>query len=133
MTDATGPLAGLRLLVVDDDTDNLESVSTLLEMNGAEVRRCRTAESAREQWSAFRPHLLVSDLAMPGENGFDLIVSLRRLSPADGGRLPAIAFSASTDPLVREQALESGFHTFVHKLDVSTLVTTIVGLTRGIG
>src|SRR6185295_17629760 len=98
MKETAGPLDGLRLLVVDDDADNLETVATLLELNGAEVRRCRTATGAREQLASFRPHLLVSDLAMPGDNGFDLILGIRRLSPQDGGELPAIAFSAAWIP-----------------------------------
>jgi len=134
MKETAGPLDGLRLLVVDDDADNLETVATLLELNGALVQRCRNVARAREQLASFRPHLLVSDLSMPGDNGFDLILGIRRLSPEDGGELPAIAFSASVDPEWRERAYQSGFQAFVPKLDVGLLLSAILAWTgRGLG
>jgi len=129
MSETAGPLEGLRILLVDDDEDNLDAVATLLEMNGAEVRCCPTVANAREEWTAFRPHLLVSDLAMPGDNGFDLILGIRQLPPEEGGELPAIAFSASTDQVTRERALECGFQAFVSKLDIPLLLPAILACT----
>jgi CheY-like chemotaxis protein len=134
MTAAPNALAGLRILLVDDNQDALESLGKLLEMNGAEVRYARTSEQARAHLRAFRADLVISDLAMPGEDGFDLIMSIRRLSTEEGGGTPAIAFSANADVLTRERALQSGFQEFVSKLDLSRLLSAAASLAaRGRG
>jgi CheY-like chemotaxis protein len=71
---------------------------------------------------------------MPGEDGFDLIMSIRRLSTEEGGGTPAIAFSANADVLTRERALQSGFQEFVSKLDLSRLLSAAASLAaRGRG
>lgn len=131
MTDAPGALAGLRILVVDDDEDSLEAVASLLQMNGAEVRCCLGARQAREVLSTFRADLLISDLSMPGEDGFDLIVAVRRLSADRGGAMPAIAFSGNADARAPAHALECGFQQFLPKpVDVSLLLSTVAALAR---
>jgi CheY-like chemotaxis protein len=134
MTAAPNALAGLRILVVDDNQDALESLGKLLEMNGAEVRYARTSAQARVELHAFRADVMISDLAMPGEDGFDLIMSIRRLSDEEGGRTPAIAFSANDDALTRARALQSGFQELVSKLDLTRLLSAAASLAgRGRG
>ncbi len=128
MTPASGALVGLRILVVDDHPDALDAVAGLLAMNGAEVRRCRSASEARELLTTFRADLVISDLAMPGEDGFDLIASIRRLSAEKGGEIPAIAFSATVDPLTRTRALECGFQAFVPKIKFDELLLAVASL-----
>jgi CheY-like chemotaxis protein len=129
MSETARPLGGLRILLVDDE--EMVLVAKLLEINGAEVLCCQTVADAREQWTAFRPLLLISGLAMPGENGLDLIPWVRQLPPEEGGELPAIAFSAITDPTIRERALECGFQAVVSKLDVRILLAAVIAWTPG--
>ncbi len=134
MTFGSGALAGIRILVVDDHPDALDAIASLLEMNGAEVRRCRSASEARGLFTTFRADLVVSDLAMPGEDGFDLIMSIRKLSADKGGATPAIAFSASDDPFARARALECGFQAFVPKIRIDELLRAVASLAaRGRG
>jgi CheY-like chemotaxis protein len=125
---AVGALAGLRIVLVDDNRDFLESAALVLELNGAVVSRCTNAAEAQEVMATFRPHLLVSDLEMPGQSGFDLIMSLRRLPSEAGGRIPAIALSGRTDARTRKQALESGFEEFVSKSELPALLRVASGL-----
>jgi CheY-like chemotaxis protein len=123
-------LTGLRIVLVDDNRDFLESTAMLLELNGAEVRRCGSAAEAHEVMATFHAHLLVSDLEMPGQSGFDLIMSIRRLPVEAGGRIPAIALSSHTDVRARRQALESGFEEFVPKSEFAALLRAASSLRR---
>ena len=126
MADTPAALSGIRILLVDDDPDSLEALSVLLKMNGATVRPCGDGLEARRALGTFRPDLVISDLSMPGEDGFELMAALRRLSPEEGGRTPAIAFSALQDPLARARALESGFQAFVPKPSEMTVLLRVV-------
>jgi CheY-like chemotaxis protein len=134
MSTGARALAGLRILVVDDNQDTLEPLVRLLALNGAAVRSCRSAKEARELLARFRADLMISDLAMPGEDGFDFIMSIRRLPEEQGGRTPAIAFTAVTDAETRERALRAGYEEFVPKLEITTLISSIAALAaRGRG
>jgi CheY-like chemotaxis protein len=134
MSPGARALAGLRILVVDDNQDTLEPLVRLLAMNGAAVRSCRSASEARRLLAGFRADLMISDLAMPDEDGFDFIMSIRQLPAERGGRTPAIAFSAVTDAEVRERALHSGYQEFVPKLEIAALLSAIASLAaRGHG
>jgi|SRR5580692_11196606 CheY-like chemotaxis protein len=94
MTDTdSSDLRGIRVLVVDDDADNCEVLAAMLEHNGAHVV---TAQSAAEAFSAFEkevPHVLVSDIGLPGEDGFALLRRVRALPSSRGGTVPAIALT----------------------------------------
>ena len=72
-----GTLRGVRTLVVDDDRDALDLVSIVLAGAGAEVRSCASAEEAIGAWREWRPHVLLSDIQMPGEDGYALIRRVR--------------------------------------------------------
>ncbi len=109
------PLAGLNILVVDDEPDARDLVSALLTSDGAEVE---TASSAAEGFAAFRrrvPDLLVSDVGMPQEDGYDFIRRIRALPVQEGGRVPAVALTAYTRSVDRMQALVAGFKAHVPK------------------
>lgn len=99
-------------------------------INGAEVRACRDGFEARKALArGFRPDLIISDLAMPVEDGFEMIAALRALPADDGGLVPAIAFSSVIDPTLRELALRSGFQDFVSKpIDVPLLLGRVAAL-----
>lgn len=107
--DLYADLTGVRVLVVDDEVDNRELFVLLLGSCGAEVR---SASSAAEAFAALRrdpPHLLVSDIAMPFEDGYNLIRRVRLLSVDEGGRLPALALTAFVGAEHQARALEAGF------------------------
>jgi CheY-like chemotaxis protein len=108
-------LTGVRVLVVDDETDARELFAMVLESCGAVVS---TASRASEAFSMIRsapPHVLVSDIGMPEEDGFSLMRRVRALSPAEGGATPAIAVTAFTGVEHRTRALEAGFNQHVGK------------------
>jgi CheY-like chemotaxis protein len=119
-------LAGLRVLVVDDDFDALELATTILVGAGAEVRSARSAVDGLKTLFDWRPHVLVSDIEMPDEDGYSLIRKVRALSVADGGRTPAIALTAYGRPQDRTQALTAGYNMHVPKPVDPGEFTTIV-------
>ncbi|MEO8799831.1 MAG: response regulator [Polyangiaceae bacterium] len=130
MTDR--PLAGLHVLVVDDQEDALEIVEHVFEQSGAVVV---AAHSAREAFAAFltcRPNAIVSDISMPEESGNDLIRKIRQLPAGDGGTVPAVALSAAADRASRHRALEAGFDAFEPKpvFDTSSLIALVFRLAR---
>jgi signal transduction histidine kinase len=108
-------LSGVEVLVVDDDGDSLELVREALAQAGAGVR---TARSAKEAFAALRegvPAVLLSDIAMPEEDGYALIRRIRALAPEAGGRVRAAALTAFAFPEDKEQALRAGFDDFLAK------------------
>ena len=107
-------LDGLRVLVVDDDPDSNDVVRTLLAACGADVR---TASSAREALAVIErwlPDVVVSDLAMPDEDGYSLLARMRSQGPPLRS-VPAIALTAYSAPSDREQALSAGFQAHLAK------------------
>ena len=128
MTGAARALDGLRILVVDDNQDSLDALAMLLVINGAEVTSCRSALEARRLLADSRADLVISDLTMPDEDGFDLIMSIRSLGAEAGGQTPAIAYSAA-DPVARARALACGYQAFVPKLEFSQLLGAVARLT----
>ena len=126
---ATADLSELRVLVVDDDIDALELATTILVGAGAEVRTCRSAVDGLKTLYDWRPHVLVSDIEMPGEDGYSLIRKVRALSSTDGGRTPAIALTAYGRSQDRMKALTAGFNMHVPKpLDPGELTAIVASL-----
>lgn len=122
-------LAGVRILVVDDNTDCLNALRVLLEFNGAEVQAVASADDARSAFAHLRPHVLISDLSMPGEDGFSFLASVRALAPEKGGKTPALAFSAMSPVHGQFRASDVGFQAFLRKPgDVLLIVPTVVRL-----
>ena len=120
-----GRLSGVSILVVDDDQDTLELVTSVLETAGATVHAAASAEDALTVALEFRPDALVSDIAMPGRDGYFLI---NQLSAALGASAPraAIALTAFAAGRDRERVLDAGFHRHVTKpFDPGDLVAAI--------
>ena len=116
----------LRVLVVDDDPATRDLLTEVLEALGADVRMAESAPAARRALAAERPDVIVSDVSMPGEDGCELMRAIRRLPAVDGGRVPAIAFTAAQDRDTLLRALHCGFTAVLHKpLDVDALVAAI--------
>jgi PAS domain S-box-containing protein len=122
-------LAGLRVLVVEDDPDARELVSATLTNAGAVVRSAASASEGFEAVLAFRPQILVSDIAMPGEDGYSLIGRVRSLDADQGGNLPSIALTAYTRAEDRTKALAAGFTTHIGKpVNPNDLVAAVTNL-----
>jgi PAS domain S-box-containing protein len=126
---AVGPLLGVRVLVVDDDRDARDLLSAVLAQAGALVEVASSAEAGFSALRSFRPHVLVSDVGMPGEDGLSFMRRVRALDPAEGGAVPSIALTAYTRGEDRTKALAAGFTEYVGKpVDPDQLVAAIEGL-----
>ncbi len=112
---AAGDLGRLRLLVVDDEPDTREILGEILRSAGAAVATASSLGEALAACDRFRPDLLISDIAMPGGDGYALIRQLRRRGPESCGRVPAIAVSAHAREEDRRRALAAGFERYVTK------------------
>jgi PAS domain S-box-containing protein len=127
--DVPPALVGVRVLVVDDDGDALALLALLLENNGAEVLAVGTASAALEALGRFRPDVIVSDIGMPGGDGFELLKRVRALDRSRGGAVPALALTAYASEVDRERALAAGFHQHLAKpADPQELIASIAAL-----
>ncbi len=127
---APTPLRGLSVLLVDDAPDTLRMLTVLLEEAGARVYTADSARAALSLIAQSRPDVLVSDLAMPGEDGFSLIAKVRALPPELGGEIPAIALTAHVRLADRARALSAGFQMFIAKpLEPQELIAVLGDLT----
>ncbi len=108
-------LYGFRVLIVDDDTDTRELLEWVLKRAGAEVTAVASAKEAIERLEKDKPHVLVSDIAMPEEDGYSLLRRVRALPPERGGRVPAVALTAHSLVQDRIQSLRAGFQSHVPK------------------
>jgi CheY-like chemotaxis protein len=122
-------VSGLRVLVVDDEPDACNLIATVLVEAGAQVQ---TARSAAEGFAAFRrfhPDVLISDIGMPGEDGYSLIRRIRTLPGPEGGTVPALALTAFAREEDRAKSLAAGFTSHLRKpVDLGNLTGTIAEL-----
>lgn len=126
-TGVRGVLEGLRIVIVDDDPDARELLATLLTQRTAEVFAGESAAEAFELLRRERPDVLVSDIAMPEEDGYMLIRRVRALSEEEGGRIPALAVTAYAGRADRTRALEAGFDGhFAKPIDIDSLVERLL-------
>ncbi|HTN90644.1 MAG TPA: ATP-binding protein, partial [Sorangium sp.] len=124
-------LTGVRVLVVDDQPDAREVAQRVLEECAASVTTVGSAAEAMAALERERPDVLVSDLGMPCEDGFQLIQRVRGLGPARGGATPAVALSALARAEDRARALGAGYQAHVAKpLDPAELVGVVAALVR---
>jgi len=122
-------LAGLTVLVVDDQPDARELILRVLEDCSARVLTAGSAEEAVPLVESGRPDVLITDIGMPGADGYELLRRVRELGPARGGRVPAIALTAFARSEDRTRALRSGFMVHVSKpVDPSELVATVAAV-----
>jgi signal transduction histidine kinase len=113
--DAYPRLDGVRVLFVDDESDARDLLGALLGEVGAEVFGAESVAAALRAIGQARFDLLVSDIAMPDEDGFSLLQQVRALGPAHIAAMPALALSAHDDEGTRARALAAGFADFVAK------------------
>jgi len=123
-------LTGLRIHLVDDDALGRGMIATLLRSNGAIVTESATAADALKAMDPTPPDVLISDIGMPGEDGYSLIRDVRRLDAARGHQTPAVALTAYATPQDRRLALAAGFTTHVPKpVEPAEFVEVIAHLT----
>jgi len=129
--DQHGPLpdlAGIHVLVVDDEADARELVRRLLEEHGAKVTVAASGEDALRAISARRPDVLVSDIGMPTMDGFQMMRHIRA-GEDRGNRMPALALTAFARAEDRKRALLAGYQAHLAKpFDISELVIILAGL-----
>jgi CheY-like chemotaxis protein len=113
--DCTDRLDGLHILVVDDEADTRELLRQGLEYCGAEVSLAGSAAEALDDMRVTVPDILISDIGMPGIDGYDLIRQVRDLPANRSGKIPAIALTAYTRTEDRLQSLRAGYDMHVPK------------------
>ena len=124
-------LRGVRILVVDNDGDAREIVEAVLVEEGAIVETASSAQGALLALERFRPDVLVSDIGMPGEDGYELIRQVRARPASGGGDVPAVALTAYARPEDRARVLASGYGSHLAKpVDATELVLVIGSLRR---
>jgi CheY-like chemotaxis protein len=127
--DVSRRLGGVRALVVDDDPDTLEMLRFVLDDAGAEVIGVPSASEALRVLDHYKPTVLISDVAMPDEGGYELIAKIRSRSPELGGTVPALALSAYARPDDRARATAAGFQLHLSKpIDPMVLVNAVAEL-----
>jgi signal transduction histidine kinase len=122
--EAAPSLAGVRVLIVDDARDSREIAAELLRRCGAETAVADSVEEALGLVAGERPDLVLADIEMPVEDGYDLLKRIRKLPEDAGGSTPVAAVTAYASDQDRAKALASGFTTYLSKpFDPMDLVT----------
>lgn len=122
-------LSGLRLLLVDDDRDTLELLSAALTQRSAEVTAVSSAAAALEAIKNSRPDVLISDIAMPGEDGYQLITRVLALDVVPA--IPSIAITAYAKEEDRERALAAGYQRYLAKpVELGEFIAAVAELAR---
>jgi signal transduction histidine kinase/CheY-like chemotaxis protein len=125
-------LKGIRVLVVEDEPDARETLRHILEHCDAEVWTVASAAEALDELARFKPHVLLSDIGLPGEDGYSLIRRIRSLPPEQGGKIPAAALTAFARGEDRRKALMAGFQMHLAKpVDVGELAAAVATLAKG--
>jgi CheY-like chemotaxis protein len=122
-------LRGLRVLVVDDDRDNVDLLAAILVEAGGETRQCTSAAEGFRILQAWRPDVLISDIEMPSEDGYTFIRRVRGLDASQGGKTPAVAVTAYGRVEDRLRTLTAGYSMHVPKpVDPAELATVVASL-----
>jgi CheY-like chemotaxis protein len=122
-------LDGLKVLVVDDEADTRELLRVGVGQCGAEVMTAGSAKEALEMIERERPHLLISDIGMPGEDGYELIRKVRALPAGSGGGIPAVALTAYARTEDRLRAIRAGYQMHIQKpVELAELVAVTASL-----
>lgn len=124
-------LAGLNILIVDDEADARELIATVLSECSAMTTSVASASEALMRIQQDLPDVIISDIGMPNIDGYDLIRLVRKLDPEHGGRVPAVAVTAYARIADRDQAIAAGFQAHIPKpIESSILVNIIAHLVR---
>ncbi len=129
---ATSPdLKGVRVMVVDDNPDAMNLVTHLLEQCGVSVASCASGEECLSRLPQWHPDVLVSDIGMPGMDGYSMMRILREFSREEGGETPAVALTAFARSEDRRRAMLAGFDMHVSKpVEPGELVAVVARMAR---
>jgi CheY-like chemotaxis protein len=133
---ADGPsLQGVRVLLVEDDPAASDVATRILRAQGAHVTASRSSAEALTDLASAPPDIIVSDIGMPGEDGYTFIGKVRALPREAGGHVPAIALTALARPEDCDLALRAGFQRHVPKPfephDLAMAITELLADTKG--
>lgn len=124
--DGRRQLDGLKILAVDDEPGSLRLVKFVLEKGGATVRAVESAALAYDLLRKWHPDLIVSDISMPEQNGYELIQQIRELAVEEGGATPAFALTAYAGLEDKAKAIRAGFQRhFPKPIDVKALIASV--------
>jgi PAS domain S-box-containing protein len=127
-------LEGLRILIVDDETDALDLITVELAQHGAKVTGVTSAEDALEALEQNHFDVLISDIGMPKMDGYELIRRIRQQEEGTNTRIPTVALTAYARVQDRMQAIMAGFNTHVAKpVEANELVTVVASLAGRLG
>ncbi len=122
-------LDGIRLLVVEDEPDTRHAIARWLQDNGADVTDVGSVNEALERLASETFDVLISDIGMPGMDGYDLIRELRARESASGRRLPAVAVTAFAREEDRQRVLREGYSEHIPKpVNTARLMGVLVDL-----
>ena len=125
-------IPGLRVMVVDDEQDARDVIGEILRRGGADVTVAATAQEGLRLLGSVRPDVIVSDIAMPDEDGYAFIRCVRQLSADDGGSTPAVALTAYAREEDRARSLAAGFQSHLAKpVEPGDLVAAVADLSNG--
>jgi PAS domain S-box-containing protein len=125
------PLSGVRVLVVDDDTDSRDFIAFVLEQDGALVIAVSSAYEALATLAELKPDVLVSDISMPEMDGYILIHQVRNWALEQGSQIPVIALTAFARNADQEKALKAGFQMHLSKpVNPEELITAIAKIVQ---
>jgi PAS domain S-box-containing protein len=126
---APSSLSGIRILAVDDEPDMLNLIAFVLQDAGAEIKAVTSTREALDCLSQFRPDILISDIAMPEGNGYELVEQIKSYPE---GQIPAIALTSYASATYEERSLQAGFQRHLTKpVELETLVAAIINLVAG--
>lgn len=129
---AGSSLEGIRVLVVEDDRDSREMLKTILKHYGMETSAVETASEALDAFRSNPPDILISDVGLPNEDGYDLIRKIRSLRPEEGGLVPAIAMTGYVSLQDRSLAIAAGFQDHLPKpIETDILIELLGRLAEG--
>jgi two-component system CheB/CheR fusion protein len=132
---ATARLDGVRVLVVDDDADTRELLKVALTTCGAKVTTCISSAKALAEIKRQKPDCIVSDVGMPGEDGYGFMKKLRALKEKDGGKIPAIALTGFAGADHKTLADAAGYQAHIPKpvelAELTSEIARLTGLTAG--
>lgn len=124
-------LSGVHVMVVDDDPDARKLIKRVLEKCGATVTTCESGTECLDALTARAPDVLITDIGMPGMDGYSLIRAVRARRPEDGGATPAVALTAHARSEDRRRAMLSGFDIHVARpVEPRELVAVVARLAR---
>jgi PAS domain S-box-containing protein len=122
-------LAGMKVLIVDDEEDGRQALALALASRGADVSTAPSAAEGLRLLVSRRPHVVLADIGMPEEDGYALMRKIRKLGPEEGGRTPVVALTAYASAADRVRCFQAGFHLHIPKpVELGELVSAVARL-----